>query len=83
MGISVILSQGHPSPPVEAAICSDGGQMQPVTSPALAVTHFYFWMSPPPHSLRLGKWSMSALKLVTHELISFPSVQPSRAWYRY
>lgn len=36
------MSQGRPSPLVEAAIHADGGQMRRVTSPALAVTHFYF-----------------------------------------
>lgn len=36
------VSQGRPSPLVEAAIRPDGGQMRPVTSAALAVTHFYF-----------------------------------------
>lgn len=68
-GVSVsntTVSQGRPSPLVEAAIRPDGGQMRPVTSAALAVTHFYFgggmvvvvvgglflrW--------RLGEWSMS------------------------
>ena len=44
-GVSVsntTVSQGRPSPLVEAAIRPDGGQMRPVTSAALAVTHFYF-----------------------------------------
>lgn len=40
MFVSITVSQGRPSPLVEAAIHTDGGQIRPVTP--LAITHFYF-----------------------------------------
>lgn len=64
-GISVPLSQGHPSPPVAAAICSMGG-----TNAAGDITssgaHSFLFLEAPPSSSQ----SVSSLKLESHDLIS-------------